>query len=214
MLYWHTVTPILKDSLQVFTQSQVFADFRLVGGTALSLYRGHRMSIDIDLFTDAEYGSVNFDRIDKFLKAQFPYVDASFGLLPGMGRSYLVGADRENNIKLDVFYSTDKFIYPPYEEDDIRMATIDDIVAMKIDVISRGGRKKDFWDLRELLNDYSIQEMLALHKKRSEYTHDEAQIRKNLIDFTKADEEYDPICLRGHYWEFIKEDIEDWVGKR
>ncbi len=34
-----------------------FAPFRLVGGTSLSLRYGHRMSDDIDLFTDAEYGS-------------------------------------------------------------------------------------------------------------------------------------------------------------
>jgi predicted nucleotidyltransferase component of viral defense system len=212
MLYWNTVPPTLKDSLFLFMESQVFADFRLVGGTALSLYKGHRMSVDIDLFTDAEYGSVDFGAIDKFLQEQFPYVDTSFGLLPGMGRSYLVGSDRENNIKLDVFYSTDKLIHPPHEEDGIRLATVDDIVAMKIDAISRGGRKKDFWDLHELLNDYSVQDMLAWHKKRAEYAHDEIQIRKNLIGFAKADEEYDPICLRGHYWEFIKEDIEDWAA--
>jgi len=194
-------------------QSPVFADFRLVGGTALSLYKGHRMSVDIDLFTDAEYGSIDFDAIDRYLQKQFSYVDTSFGLLPGMGRSYLVGSDRENNIKLDIFYSTDKFIDPPHKKDAIRMATVDDIVAMKIDVISRGGRKKDFWDLHELLNDYSLREMLALHKKRSEFTHDEFQIWRNLVDFTKADEEYDPICLQGKYWEFIKEDFEELIEK-
>ena len=214
MLYWNTVTPTLKDSLFLFMESQVFADFRLVGGTALSLYKGHRMSIDIDLFTDAEYGSVDFGAIDKFLQEQFPYVDTSFGLLPGMGRSYLVGSDRENNIKLDVFYSTDNFLDPPHEEDGIRIATVDDIVAMKIDVISRGGRKKDFWDLHELLKDYTLQEMLALHKRRTEFTHDETQIWRNFVDFTNANEEYDPICLQGKYWEFIKEDFEELVEKR
>jgi predicted nucleotidyltransferase component of viral defense system len=214
MLYWNTVTPILKDSLLLFMQSQAFSEFRLVGGTALSLYKGHRMSVDIDLFTDANYGSIDFDTIDKFLQANFPYVDTSFGILPGMGRSYLVGADREDNIKLDVFYSTDKFIQPPYEEDEIRMASVDDIVAMKMDVISRTGRKKDFWDLHELLNDYSLRDMLVLHKKRAEYTHDEAEIWMKLVDFSKADEEYDPICLNGKYWEFIKEDIEELVAKR
>src|SRR5882757_9227235 len=134
MLYWNTVTPILKDSLLIFMQSQVFIDFRLVGGTALSLYKGHRMSIDIDLFTDVKYGRIDFDTIDRFLQERFSYVDTSFGILPGMGRSYLVGSDRENNIKLDVFYSTDNFLHPPHEEDGIRIATIDDLVAMKIDV--------------------------------------------------------------------------------
>jgi hypothetical protein len=213
MLYWNTVTPILKDSLLLFMQSEVFADFRLVGGTALSLYKGHRMSVDIDLFTDAQYGSVDFDAIDKFLKNTFAYVDSSFGILPGMGRAYLVGSDREKNIKLDVFYSPDNFLFPPHEEDELRMATVDDIVAMKIDVISRSGRKKDFWDLHELFEDYTLQKMLSLHKERAEFTHDEAQILKNFVDFAKADEEYDPICLRGKYWEFIKEDIEELVGK-
>jgi hypothetical protein len=171
------------------------------------------MSVDIDLFTDAKYGSIDFDAIDRFLQGHFPYVDTSFGLLPGMGRSYLVGSDRENNIKLDVFYSTDSFIQSPYEEDGLCLATVDDIVAMKIDIISRGGRKKDFWDLHELLKDYTLQEMLLLHKKRTEFTHDEAQIRRNFLDFAKADEEYDPICLRGKYWEFIKEDFEELLSR-
>jgi hypothetical protein len=34
--------------------------------------------------------------------------------------------------------------------DNIRMATSEEITAMKIDVILRGGRKKDFWDVHEL----------------------------------------------------------------
>lgn len=37
----------------------VFNGFRLVGGTALSLQIGHRASIDIDLFSDLEYGTYN-----------------------------------------------------------------------------------------------------------------------------------------------------------
>lgn len=47
--------------------------FRLIGGTALSLYRGHRMSIDIDLFTDAEYETVDFKAIDTYLRSNFFY---------------------------------------------------------------------------------------------------------------------------------------------
>ena len=37
-----------------------FTPFRLVGGTSLSLQLGHRMSDDIDLFTDDPYDSFNF----------------------------------------------------------------------------------------------------------------------------------------------------------
>lgn len=70
-----------------------FSQFRLVGGTSLSLQIGHRMSIDIDLFTDSPFGTVNFDTIDNFLRGHFNYVDTSaLGLLSGMGCSYFVGS--------------------------------------------------------------------------------------------------------------------------
>ena len=51
-LHWNTVKPILKEVLTVLMQSSFFDPFRLVGGTSLSLQIGHRMSDDIDLFTD------------------------------------------------------------------------------------------------------------------------------------------------------------------
>jgi len=87
------------------------------------------------------------------------------------------------------------------------MASLEDITAMKIDVVWRGGRKKDFWDLHELLNRYSIDDMLEFHKVRYEYTHDREQILTGFVDFTAADEEMDPICLKGKIWELIKLDI-------
>ncbi len=43
---------------------------------------------------------------------------------------------------------------------------------MKLDVVSRGGRKKDFWYLRELMDDFSLEKMLALHRKRDQTIHD------------------------------------------
>jgi hypothetical protein len=54
--------------------------------------------------------------------------------------------------------------------------------------------------------------MLALHKLRYEYNHDRELILKNFIDFDSANADFEPICLRGKYWEFIKEDIEDAVN--
>lgn len=61
MLYWNTVNTHLKEYLLTLMKLPSFADFRLVGGTALSLHLGHRMSVDIDLFTDKEYGSIDFE---------------------------------------------------------------------------------------------------------------------------------------------------------
>lgn len=212
MLYYNTVTDPLKDSLITLMSSPVFEPFRLVGGTALSLQIGHRVSVDIDLFTDAPYGSIDFEKIDEFIANTFPFHNHSSGLNPAMGKSYSIGTDRENAIKLDVFY-TDSFTQPVLITDDIRLATIEEIIAMKVDIVQRIGRKKDFWDLHELLPKYDIQTMLALHQQRYPYTHDKGLILKNFTDFELADDEFDPVCLRGKYWEFIKEDIVEAVER-
>lgn len=52
------------------------------------------------------------------------------------------------------------------EYDGVRLASVEDIIAMKVDAISRGGRKKDFWDLHELMEKYDLSQMLALHRER------------------------------------------------
>lgn len=111
-------------------------------------------------------------------------------------------------MKLDVFY-TDSFIQPSIEIDGIRMATIEEIIAVKVDVIERGGRKKDFWDLHDLLDRYDIAKMLELHELRYPYTHDSNLIKQNFISFEQADDDFDTICYKGKYWEFIKEDFEE-----
>lgn len=56
-MYWNTVNPQLKSTLEQLMNTDLFSSFRLVGGTSLSLQLGHRMSIDIDMFTDAIYES-------------------------------------------------------------------------------------------------------------------------------------------------------------
>ena len=209
MLHYHTVNVLLKNSLVQLMNAPIFQNFRLVGGTALSLQIGHRASIDIDLFTDAEYGSISFDEIELYLIETFKYVD-SLSIPPAIGKAFFIGDEKENTIKLDVFY-TDTFIQPLIEIDGIKMASVEEIIAMKMDVIQRGGRKKDFWDLHDLLSSYNIHQMIALHEARYPYTHDKKLIFKNLVNFDLANDDFDPICLKNKNWEFIKEDFEEII---
>lgn len=127
-----------------------------------------------------------------------------------MGRSYFIGESKADNIKLDVFY-TDLFIQPARVIDGVRMATIEEIIAMKVDVIQRGGRKKDFWDLHEFIEKYNLNEMLTLHETRYPFSHDAKTIKENFKNFKNADDDFDPICFKGKYWVFIKEDFEDFA---
>ena len=205
-LHYNVVTPLLLEVLRTCMSEKIFSSFRLVGGTALSLQRGHRKSVDIDLFTDAEYQSINFDAISQWLKLMYAYVD-SVDIEPiGPGKSFFVGNDKNQCIKLDLYY-TDDFIDEPLVIDKIRMATIRDIIAMKMDVILRGGRKKDFWDLHELFDEYTLNDMLSFHRKRYPFNYNQNLLIKKLTDFNEADNDFDPLCLYGKHWELVKLDI-------
>ena len=140
-LYFNTVKPVRKDVLEQLMSMDEFDEFRLVGGTSLSLRYGHRMSDDIDLFTEAQYGTIDFDGLQQVLRANFPYCNGDCGEVVGFGASYMIGDSIDNCVKLDLFY-TDPFIKPIECYGKIRMASVEDIIAMKLDVISRGGRKK------------------------------------------------------------------------
>lgn len=201
---------MLLSVLKTLMKSKEFDAFRLVGGTALSLYQGHRMSEDIDLFTDAPYKSVDFKVIDDFFKNQYPYVSTNDSVIIGMGKTYYAGESENNFVKVDLYY-TDEFIQNPVIIDTIRMASLEEIIAMKIDVVSRIGRKKDFWDIHELIDDYNPENMLRLHEQRYPYSHDRALIKANFTNFSEADELYDPTCLRGKMWDVIKMDITNFA---
>lgn len=206
-LHYETVIPLLRIILNEIMEDSIFEPFCLVGGTSLSLRLGHRESVDIDLFTNASYGSLDFSIFEKFFQDKYPYYYCTDKTdLVGFGRSYYIGDSEDDSIKVDLYYH-DEVIDPCDIIDNIRIASLDDVVAMKVNVISRIGRKKDFWDLHELLNIYTISQMLDLHQQRYEYTHDREQIISYFTNFSSADENIDPICLKGKEWELIKLDF-------
>ncbi|MDR2882902.1 MAG: nucleotidyl transferase AbiEii/AbiGii toxin family protein [Alistipes sp.] len=206
-LNYRTVTPLLRSTLETLMAEPLFAPFRLVGGTNLSLRFGHRLSDDIDMFTDAEYRSLDYRVFEDYLKKRFPYyycIDDSS--IVGFGRGYYVGNSKDDFVKVDLMYA-DPFLSEPEMIDGIRMASVEDIAAMKLNVISRGGRKKDFWDLHHLLSLYSIPQLLSFHAERHPWEHDEKELMFKIVDFTAADDMPDPRCLMNKKWDDIKLDI-------
>jgi hypothetical protein len=87
------------------------------------------------------------------------------------------------------------------------MASINQIAAMKIEAINTGGRKKDWWDIHELLSKNSLEEILELHKKWEPWTHNKEQLLQKLIIFDEADKEPNPKCIKEKDWDIIKMDI-------
>ena len=122
--------------------NSIFNPFYLVGGTSLSLRLGHRKSVDVDLFTNALYGSLDFSIFEKYFQNNFDYYDyTGMSEVVGFGRSYYVGESKDENVKIDLYYK-DEIIDPCDIIDNIRIVTLNDVVAMKVDVVSRTGRKR------------------------------------------------------------------------
>ena len=209
-LYKETVSDLLWDFLVQLMKMEELVSFRLVGGTSLSLILGHRISVDIDMFTDVEYEGIDFPSIYKILKKKLPYISKEKWLNKTMGNSCFIGRDEEQIVKLDMFY-TEPFVYPIIECEEVRISSLEEIAAMKLEVISRGGRKKDFWDIHALLEQFTLEDLLGFYEKRYPYGAAKEEVLLKLTSFEKADLDPGPNCLKGKHWELIKIDIEEVV---
>ena len=201
-------SPLLPDCLYKIMASKAFDDLYLVGGTALALQRGHRISIDIDMFSNALYGEMKTGEIKKALVEMFPYVENLDRLDETlMVYSLFVGNSSDDCVKLDICYDENP-IFPLVHIEGIRMVSEKDIAAMKLNAIAQNRqRKKDFWDIHDLLETYSIEDMVSFALKRFPWS----LTLDNIINGFKrlpALNDYSEIrCLKGKYWEFIVEDL-------
>lgn len=183
MLQTRTIEPGTLELLKKLMSIPFLDSFYLVGGTALALQFGHRMSIDIDLFT--------LDDID------------NNNLIEILSKSFDVSIEFENknmvityinNIKVDFVKMGYPILFEPLLIENIRMLDIRDIVAMKLKAIAQRGSKKDFFDIYFFLQQMKMESMLQLFKRKFEQ-HELFYIVKSLTYFNDAEDDADPILF-------------------
>ena len=179
--------------------------FHLVGGTALALYLGHRKSIDLDLFSTQDFDTGELIPILERHFSNFTYRNTNnpVGLFAFI-----------DDVKVDfVRHHYFSLISPPVVEQNIRLFGIKDIMAMKIAAILKRGVKKDFWDIAELLDEYSIADFIESYNKKYPNHQLLISIPQALTYFQDAEESEDPISLNGKTWENVKKIIQGKVNK-
>ncbi|HEY9196194.1 MAG TPA: nucleotidyl transferase AbiEii/AbiGii toxin family protein, partial [Mucilaginibacter sp.] len=134
MLHKETVEPATLGLLTELMTLPELEQFRLVGGTALSLLLGHRNSIDIDLFTDEPFDS---DSITYKLSDTFPQFYAKEKKGSRLFFTYI------NNVKVDFVHTFEKFTFAENIIEGIRFASLEEIIALKLNAIAGWGAKKD-----------------------------------------------------------------------
>ncbi|MEI6645157.1 MAG: nucleotidyl transferase AbiEii/AbiGii toxin family protein [bacterium] len=201
MLHTQTLAPQTLGLIQLLQSEPLLHGFHLVGGTALALQIGHRLSIDIDLFTRNDY-DVD-DVLNLFIKKY------------GFQRSYQRGKTLKgfiDGVMVDL-------IRHDYEElqiidaSPVRMLSAQDIAAMKLNAITGNGtRVKDFIDVYFLLEQFTLEEMLDFYKTK--YKQDDAlMILRSLVFFDDVDLAEWPRLLRESHltFEHVKKRIIDAV---
>lgn len=196
MLREETVEPATLELLKKIVTLPELKQFRLVGGTALSLLFGHRKSIDLDFFTDQPLDK------DILLTA----LEDAFGrITPTNDRKHIYQCIIQN-VKVDFVSVSDPFLNPTQIIDEIPFADTKDLIALKLNAVKGRGVKKDFWDIAKLLQMYSLEQLFEYYQDR--YKQDDIMmLRRSIAYFEDAENNIDPECLTGMTWSKVKNAI-------
>lgn len=201
MLQTETVSPELLELLNKIMNDDFFQNFILVGGTSLALQLGHRNSVDIDMFGNQDIDQYLFiERLKKF------------GTVEVSQSSKNIMITSINGIKVDFV----NYNYPVLKDsktiNSIRLSSLEDIAAMKLNAILGRGSKKDFIDLYFLLNEYSLTQILKFYNQKY-LDGSEFLVVKSLTYFEDADIQPDPKMYKIFDWTICKQKIIDEVLK-
>ncbi len=203
MLSKKTVEPSTLSLLIRLQQLTELKNFYLVGGTALALRYGHRISVDLDLFGPDLIQSDIINELTKEFGTEFQYEQS-----PNKWAMFCF----IYNIKVDIIKYPHPLVFPIETNENIKLASSLDIAAMKINAILGRASKKDFWDIFELLQHFKLEEIINAHQKKYPSQMLLISIPQALSYFEDAEESENPICLKKRNWEEIKEGIQKTVS--
>jgi len=155
MLYYEAISPQALELLKRLLRLSFATELRLAGGTALALQIGHRRSIDIDLFGKLTEDDLSI--VEELGKA---------GTVITLSQTRNIKVYAIDGIKVDLVNYPYPWLEDPKILDDLRLASVSDIAAMKLAAVTGRGTRKDFTDIYFLLEHFSMKEMLALYNKK------------------------------------------------
>jgi len=201
MLHFKTIEPATLGLLKSLMELPALRETRLVGGTSLALQIGHRQSIDLDLF-----GNLIGEEID--LKEQI-YSLGEIVIIKNIPNIHIWMV---NGIKVDVVRYPFPWIGEMISLDNLRLAGLKDIAAMKLAAVTGRGSKKDFIDIFFLLKRFSLKEMVQWYSEK----YKDASlflVLKSLAYFVDADSDDEPVMVKRIVWKEIKNSIDKEVNQ-
>lgn len=202
-MFTKAILPDTLRALELVSKIGIIRKSYLAGGTALALHLGHRISEDLDFFTQSELDEKvllsELKRLPEFIEE---------------GTAWRTVWGKIKGVKFSLFYYEYPLIKKTINFEGIQILGKEDIAAMKIHAIEDRGTKRDFFDLYFLSKEFSIEQMLELydqkyHKLSSNIYH----IIRSLNYFTDAEIDNDPEMLIQTSWQEVKDFFQKEVIK-
>ncbi len=201
MLQTQTVKPNTYDLLNRLSQEDNLKGFKLVGGTALSLQLGHRISTDLAFFSNSDFDVTKVvGMLDSYVKVD----------LPTQRKNLLMGFIE--NVKVGFAAHKYQWLRLGIDHNNIQIASLEDIASMKLAAILSRAKKRDFIDLAAILKVKPLHELLrnfSLKYKQENTIH----VIKALTYFKEADDDKGPLKIlnKSLEWEQSKKIIQNSV---
>ena len=205
MLYKETVTQEMWELLQRLMKDEKLKEFNLVGGTALALRLGHRLSVDIDLFTTKDFDS----------KLMLNYLHDTYGVNQNESKFFLnTVLTYIDNIKIDIVTHNYPLLNSAETIEGVRMISNEDIGAMKLHAIHQSGnRYKDFVDMYFMLEQEPLKFYLQAYERKYDKDQYWACIGLNTYDKINTFEGVDVLKEKEQNWKNIIKRLELAVKK-
>ncbi|MBD3280559.1 hypothetical protein GF389_03485 [Candidatus Dojkabacteria bacterium] len=155
-------------------------DSYLAGGTALTLHLNHRKSFDLDLYSPRKFQIE--EQVQRFEEGVESFKLTSTSWQTVLGKS--------GDTEISLFYYKYKLLWDTSEFQDLEIASIEDIAAMKIEAISGRGLKRDYFDIFSIcqLGGWDLSKIVNLNQKKYERNGSNmAHILKSLVYFGDAE---------------------------
>ncbi|MCC9073291.1 nucleotidyl transferase AbiEii/AbiGii toxin family protein [Flavobacterium sp. F-65] len=171
--------------LQRLMKDEKLKEFNLVGGTALSLMIGHRLSIDLDLFSTQDF---DVQSMLAHLSSEHPVTIRDL-----FDNTMLLNIGK---VKVDILAHKYPWQEPVQTEQGIRLVSLHDIGAMKLHAIFQNGtRIKDFVDMYFLLEHHPLKTYLDAYQNK--YNGNPALASHSLLHHENIDHEEKVKLLKG-----------------
>jgi hypothetical protein len=197
--HWEVVPPVLRELLIEIGQEPFSDRFYLAGGTALALRLGHRVSVDLDFFSQT----------DELLDDSRVEIVAALRTR----RAVRVLEDVVGNLLLEIEgYHVGFFGYgyalleSPDEVAGVRVASLTDVGLMKLDAIADRGARKDFYDAYFISRQLPLDRLLDQSSTKYPYVRGFGMmVLEGMVDFDRADQDAPVEIVPPVAWNTIKQ---------